>query len=151
MNGGYPLRPAASARTRPVAGLAAPAGRVPTAAACPPAHGSRPASVRRSAACDSGRGVCGRWRRLPPKGAGPALTDSIHYRGCCRGAGCLRPGRRGSSARRRQALTGALRNPATVATAVRGCATVISAVHGFTGPGKPSPEWIDRDASRAPI
>jgi len=115
----------------------------------PPAHGGRPASVRRSAACDSGRGVCGRWRRLPPKGAGPALTDSIHCRGCCRGAGCLRPGRRGSSARRRQALTGALRNPATVATAVRGCATVISAVHGFTGPGKPSPEWIDRDASRA--
>jgi hypothetical protein len=38
-----------------------------------------------------------------------------------------------------------------VATAVRGCATVISAVHGFTGPGKPSPEWIDRDASRALI
>ena len=103
----------------------------------PPAHGSRPASVRRSAACDSGRVVCGRWRRLPPKGAGPALTDSIHYRGCCRGAGCLRPGRRGSSGRRRQALTRALRNPATVATAVWGCATAISAVHGFTGPASP--------------
>ena len=131
MNGGYP---GGCQRPRPA-----------------PGHGSRPASVRRSAACDSGRGVCERWRRLPPKGAGPALTDSIHYRGCCRGAGCLRPGQRGSSARRRQALTGALRNPATVATAVRGCATVISAVHCFTGPGKPSPEWIDRDASGARI
>jgi hypothetical protein len=148
--GGYPLGPAASVRTRPVAGIAAQPGgcQRPRPA---PAYSSRPASVRRSAACDSGRGVCGRRRRLPPKGAGPALTDSIHYRGCCRGAGCLRPGRRGSSARRRQALTGALRNPATVATAVRDCATVISAVHGFTGPGKPSPEWIDRDASRALI
>jgi hypothetical protein len=60
-------------------------------------------------------------------------------------------GRRGSSGRRRQALTGALRNPATLATAVRGRTTVISPVHGFTGPGKPGPEWIDRDASRALI
>ena len=148
MNGGYPYARRIGEDAPPWR-LAPPAGA--NGRGLPPAHGSRPASVRRSAACDSGRGVCGRWRRLPPKGAGPALTDSIHYRGCCRGAGCLRPGRRGSSARRRQALTGALRNPATVATAVRGCATVISAVHGFTGPGKPSPEWIDRDASRAPI
>jgi uncharacterized protein YbjT (DUF2867 family) len=46
-------------------------------------------------------------------------------------------------------ITGDLRNPATAAAAVRGCATVISAVHGFAGPGKPSPESIDRDANRA--
>jgi hypothetical protein len=38
-----------------------------------------------------------------------------------------------------------------LATAVPGCTTVISPVHGFTGPGKPSPGWIDRDASRALI
>jgi len=31
------------------------------------------------------------------------------------------------------------------------CATVISAVHGLVGPGKPSPEAIDRDANRALI
>ena len=150
MNGGYPLRPVASARTRPVAGIAAQPGgcQRPRPAPQPTAVARlRPADQLHATAAE----VCGRWRRLPPKGAGPALTDSIHYRGCYRGAGCIRPGRRGSSARRRQALTGALRNPATVATAVRGCATVISAVHGFTGPGKPSPEWIDRDASRAPI
>jgi uncharacterized protein YbjT (DUF2867 family) len=48
-------------------------------------------------------------------------------------------------------LTGDLRDPAAVAAAVRGCATVISAVHGFVGPGKPSPEAIDRDANRAMI
>ena len=47
-----------------------------------------------------------------------------------------------------QVLTGDLRNPAA---AVRGCATVVSAVHGFVGPGKPSPEAIDRDANRALI
>jgi uncharacterized protein YbjT (DUF2867 family) len=50
-----------------------------------------------------------------------------------------------------QVLTGDLRDPAAVAAAVRGCATVISAVHGFVGPGKPSPEAIDRDANRALI
>jgi uncharacterized protein YbjT (DUF2867 family) len=50
-----------------------------------------------------------------------------------------------------QTLTGDLRDPAAVAAAVRGCATVISAVHGFVGPGKPSPEAIDRDANRALI
>jgi uncharacterized protein YbjT (DUF2867 family) len=50
-----------------------------------------------------------------------------------------------------QTLTGDLRDPASVAAAVRGCATVISAVHGFVGPGKPSPEAIDRDANRALI
>jgi uncharacterized protein YbjT (DUF2867 family) len=48
-------------------------------------------------------------------------------------------------------LTGDLRNPAAVAAAVRGCTTVVSAVHGFVGPGKPSPQAIDRDANRALI
>ena len=48
-------------------------------------------------------------------------------------------------------LTGDLRDPAAVAAAVRGCATVVSAVHGFVGPGKPSPEAIDRDANIALI
>ena len=50
-----------------------------------------------------------------------------------------------------QTLTGDLRDPAAVAKAVRGCETVVSAVHGFVGPGKPSPEAIDRDANRALI
>jgi uncharacterized protein YbjT (DUF2867 family) len=50
-----------------------------------------------------------------------------------------------------EVVTGDLRNPAAVAAAVRGCATVVSAVHGFVGPGKPSPEAIDRDANRALI
>jgi uncharacterized protein YbjT (DUF2867 family) len=48
-------------------------------------------------------------------------------------------------------LTGDLQEPAAVAEAVRGCDTVVSAVHGFVGPGKPSPEAIDRDANRALI
>src|SRR5919197_4495573 len=48
-------------------------------------------------------------------------------------------------------LTGDLRDPAALAAALRGCATVVSAVHGFVGPGKPSPEAIDRDANRALI
>jgi len=52
MNGGYPLRPVASARTRPVAGIATQPGGA-NGRGLPPAHGSRPASVRRSAACDS--------------------------------------------------------------------------------------------------
>jgi uncharacterized protein YbjT (DUF2867 family) len=50
-----------------------------------------------------------------------------------------------------QTLTGDLRDPTAVAAAVRGCATAISAVHGFVGPGKPSPESIDRDGNRALI
>ena len=50
-----------------------------------------------------------------------------------------------------QILTGDLQEPAAVAEAVRGCDTVVSAVHGFVGPGKPSPEAIDRDANRALI
>ena len=50
-----------------------------------------------------------------------------------------------------QILTGDLQEPAAVAEAVRGCDTVVSAVHGFVGPGKPSPEAIDRDANDALI
>jgi uncharacterized protein YbjT (DUF2867 family) len=50
-----------------------------------------------------------------------------------------------------QTLTGDLQDPSAVAEAVRGCDTVVSAVHGFVGPGKPSPEAIDRDANRALI
>ncbi|HEY2959344.1 MAG TPA: NAD(P)H-binding protein [Actinomycetota bacterium] len=50
-----------------------------------------------------------------------------------------------------QTLIGDLRDPAAIAAAVAGCATVVSAVHGFAGPGKPSPEAIDRDANRALI
>jgi NADH dehydrogenase len=50
-----------------------------------------------------------------------------------------------------QTLTGDLQDPAASTEAVRGCEVVISAVHGFVGPGKPSPEAIDRDANRALI
>jgi uncharacterized protein YbjT (DUF2867 family) len=50
-----------------------------------------------------------------------------------------------------QTLTGDLQDPAAVAEAVRECETVVSAVHGFVGPGKPSPEAIDRDANRTLI
>jgi uncharacterized protein YbjT (DUF2867 family) len=50
-----------------------------------------------------------------------------------------------------QVLTGDLGDPAAVAAAVHGCATVVSAVHGFAGPGRPSPEAIDRDANHALI
>jgi NADH dehydrogenase len=44
-------------------------------------------------------------------------------------------------------LAGDLQDPAATAEAVRGCETVVSAVHGFVGPGRPSPEAIDRDAN----
>jgi uncharacterized protein YbjT (DUF2867 family) len=47
-----------------------------------------------------------------------------------------------------EVLVGDLLDRAAVAAAVAGCATVVSAVHGFAGPGKPSPEAIDRDANR---
>jgi uncharacterized protein YbjT (DUF2867 family) len=50
-----------------------------------------------------------------------------------------------------EVVTGDLRDPAAVAAAVHGATTVVSAVHGFAGPGKPSPEAIDRDANRALI
>jgi len=44
---------------------------------------------------------------------------------------------------------GDLRSPNDVATALKSCRVVISAVHGFAGPGRPSPEAIDRDANLA--
>ena len=50
-----------------------------------------------------------------------------------------------------ETLTGDVRDPATVAAAVAGCTTVVSAVHGFAGPGRPSPESVDRDGNRALI
>jgi uncharacterized protein YbjT (DUF2867 family) len=50
-----------------------------------------------------------------------------------------------------EVVTGDLRDSAAVAAAVHGATTVVSAVHGFVGPGKPSPEAIDRDANRALI
>ena len=50
-----------------------------------------------------------------------------------------------------QTMTGDLRDPAAIAAAVRECASVVSAVHGFAGPGRPSPEAIDRDANQALI
>jgi uncharacterized protein YbjT (DUF2867 family) len=45
-------------------------------------------------------------------------------------------------------VLGDLRDPQAVSAAVRGCTALISAVHGFAGPGRPSPESIDRDANR---
>jgi uncharacterized protein YbjT (DUF2867 family) len=50
-----------------------------------------------------------------------------------------------------EVVTGDVRDPAAVAAAVAGCATVVSAVHGFAGPGRPSPESVDRDGNRALI
>jgi uncharacterized protein YbjT (DUF2867 family) len=47
-----------------------------------------------------------------------------------------------------EVAAGDLLDRAAVAAAVAGCQTVVSAVHGFAGPGKPSPEAIDRDANR---
>ncbi len=49
------------------------------------------------------------------------------------------------------AVVGDLRDPDAAATAVDGCTTVISAVHGFAGPGKVSPESVDRDGNRTLI
>jgi uncharacterized protein YbjT (DUF2867 family) len=45
-------------------------------------------------------------------------------------------------------VVGDLRDPDAAAIAVGGCTTVISAVQGFAGPGKVSPESVDRDANR---
>jgi uncharacterized protein YbjT (DUF2867 family) len=50
-----------------------------------------------------------------------------------------------------EAVAGDVRDPAALAAAVAGCATVISAVQGFAGPGRPSPESVDRDANLALI
>jgi uncharacterized protein YbjT (DUF2867 family) len=44
---------------------------------------------------------------------------------------------------------GDLRDSASLSTAVRGCRVVVSAAHGFLGPGKPSPEAVDREGNRA--
>jgi uncharacterized protein YbjT (DUF2867 family) len=50
-----------------------------------------------------------------------------------------------------ETVAGDVRDPATLAAAVAGCTTVVSAVHGFAGPGRPSPESVDRDGNRALI
>jgi NADH dehydrogenase len=50
-----------------------------------------------------------------------------------------------------EVIVGDVRDEAARASAVRGCATVVSAMHGFAGPGRISPESIDRDANRALI
>jgi uncharacterized protein YbjT (DUF2867 family) len=61
------------------------------------------------------------------------------------------PARTGQLPEGVELLTGDLRDPATLAAAVAGCTTVISAVQGFVGPGRPSPESVDRDGNRALI
>jgi uncharacterized protein YbjT (DUF2867 family) len=48
-------------------------------------------------------------------------------------------------------VTGDVCDPARVAAAVTGCRTVVSAVHGFVGPGRTSPESVDRDGNRTLI
>lgn len=44
-------------------------------------------------------------------------------------------------------VIGHLGDDACVKEAVRGCKAVISAAHGFVGPGKPTPETVDRDGN----
>jgi uncharacterized protein YbjT (DUF2867 family) len=61
------------------------------------------------------------------------------------------PGRAGRLPETVELLPGDLRDPATLAAAVAGCTTVVSAVQGFVGPGRPSPESVDRDGNRALI
>jgi uncharacterized protein YbjT (DUF2867 family) len=46
---------------------------------------------------------------------------------------------------------GDARDPDALRSAVEGCRVVISAMHGFVGPGRISPESIDRDANAALI
>jgi uncharacterized protein YbjT (DUF2867 family) len=50
-----------------------------------------------------------------------------------------------------ESVAGDVRDPATLAAAVAGCTTVVSAVHGFAGPGRPSPESVDRGGNHALI
>jgi uncharacterized protein YbjT (DUF2867 family) len=50
-----------------------------------------------------------------------------------------------------EVLTGDVRDPAILSRAAGGCTTVISAIHGLVGPGRPSPESVDRDGNRALI
>jgi uncharacterized protein YbjT (DUF2867 family) len=45
-------------------------------------------------------------------------------------------------------VVGELGDDASVTAAMRGCSAVISAAHGFVGPGKPTPETVDRDGNR---
>ncbi len=47
-----------------------------------------------------------------------------------------------------EVLEGDLDDDVSVAAAVRGCTAVISAAHGFVGPGKPTPERVDREGNR---
>jgi uncharacterized protein YbjT (DUF2867 family) len=47
-----------------------------------------------------------------------------------------------------EVVQGDLRDGATVMAAMHGCTAVIAAAHGFVGPGKPTPESIDRDGNR---
>jgi len=61
------------------------------------------------------------------------------------------PGRAGQLPDTVELLPCDLRDPATLTAAVAGCTTVISAVQGFVGPGRPSPESVDRDGNRALI
>jgi NADH dehydrogenase len=44
-------------------------------------------------------------------------------------------------------VEGDVRDRATLARAVQGATTVVSAVHGFAGPGRVSPESVDRDGN----
>ncbi len=50
-----------------------------------------------------------------------------------------------------EVAVGDLRDTASVSTALRGCDAVVAAAHGFIGPGKSSPEAVDRDGNRALI
>lgn len=50
-----------------------------------------------------------------------------------------------------EAVTGDVRDPATLTRACTGCTSVVSAVHGFTGGHGSSPATIDRDANIALI
>ncbi len=43
---------------------------------------------------------------------------------------------------------GDLADDASVAAALRGCRAVVAAAHGFVGPGRTSPEAVDRDGNR---
>lgn len=45
-------------------------------------------------------------------------------------------------------VEGDLCDEASVTSALRGCQHVVSAAHGFVGPGKPTPEAVDREGNR---
>jgi len=46
-----------------------------------------------------------------------------------------------------EVVEGDVRNPSSLGPAVAGVRTVVSAVHGFTGPGRVTPESVDRDGN----